>query len=244
MSILIENIAAPSGEQWKAAIRGMRNPMNSWEKTDSADFTDPLTGEREFVLGQADLELMRKLAKAGSDHRKYLRQLPVIMDVTAPLYWWKEADQYKVGTVTDSCSTMHRIQAKAFVRDDFSWEHLFNWMHEEDGDDTSYCTVKHHGPDESVLERKKYPLDILDETIWALNFYRNKYLETWDKRFWWQMIQMLPSSYNQKRTLSLNYEVLWNMYQARHAHKLDEWVRFCETIVREIPFFAEIFEIK
>lgn len=215
MSIKIENIVGPSPAQWESVILGCRNPFNSWSKSDSSIFKDPYTNEWEMKIGEADLALMRKLAKAGSDHRKYLRQLPVIMDVTAPLYLWKEEDQYKVGTVTNSCSTMHKIQAKEFTFDDFSYEHLSDFARDY----------------------------ILGETIHELNVNRTEFINTGDKFYWWQMIQLLPSSFNQKRTLSCNYEVLWNMYQARKNHRLDEWHVFCDTIVREVPYFAEIFEI-
>ena len=162
------------------------------------------------------MNLMKRLANAGSsDHRKFARMIPVWMDVTAPLYWWKEADQYKVGTVTNSCSTMHKIAEKEFTIKDFSCEHL----------------------DEACL-------DVLHTVMIALNYERQAYIDTGIKDHWWQMIQLLPSSYNQKRTWFLNYEVLWNIYQARKNHKLDEWRIFCETIVREIPYFAEIFGIE
>ena len=242
--IKIENITTVSEEQWNSIIMGCRNPLNSWEKSDS--WIRESECWCEFQIGEADMNLMKRLANAGSsDHRKFARMIPVWMDVTAPLYWWKEADQYKVGTVTNSCSTMHKIQEKEFVRDDFSWEHLFNWMHDDEhGEDTSYWAVEEYGPDGSIFPGKRYPLDVLDEIIFALNYYRNEFIETKDKRFWWQMIQLLPSSYNQKRTWFLNYEVLWNIYQARKNHKLDEWRIFCETIVREIPYFAEIFGIE
>ena len=241
MSIKIENIVGPSVRQWKSVIMAMRNPMNSWEKSDSDFYIDYSEDEADDMeIGSADMELMKRLAKAGSDHRKFARMLPVIMDVTAPLYWWKEADTYKVGTVANSCSTMHKIAEKEFTRDDFSREHLFDWMG-EDGESMPYCAALDCEADGSLVNRNKYPLDLLDETIFALNFYREKFLETKDKRYWWQMIQLLPSSYNQKRTWFLNYEVLWNIYQARKGHKLDEWREFCETIVCEVPYFKEIF---
>lgn len=222
MSIKIENIIPPSVSQWEAVIRGMRNPMNSWAKSDSTwdmiEDPSPINPDDMVYIkiGENDLNLMRRLAKAGSDHRKYLRQLPVIMDVTAPLYLWKEEDQYKVGTVTNSCSTMHKIQAKEFTFDDFSYEHLSDFARDY----------------------------ILGETIHELNVNRTEFINTGDKFYWWQMIQLLPSSFNQKRTLSCNYEVLWNMYQARKNHRLDEWHVFCDTIVREVPYFAKIFGIE
>jgi hypothetical protein len=203
--IKIENIISPSPEQWQAVIRGMRNPLNSWSLSDSQ------IEEDEFYIGEKDLTLMRNLAKAGSDHRKYLRMLPVWMDITAPLYWWKEADTYKVGTVANSCSTMHKITDKEFDLDDFSHEHLV-------------------GPSMSILKT----------TIDTLNYWRNAFKAYNNNEYWWQLIQLLPSSYNQKRTLFLNYEVLWNMYKARNAHKLDEWRDFCFIIENEVPHFKEI----
>ena len=189
------------------AIRGMRNPMNSWDKSDSY-YVWP--SDEEFHIGQNDYDLMVKLRNAGTDHRKFMRMVVVYVDITAPFYWWKEFDTYKVGTVANSCSTMHKIQAKEFTLDDFSYEHL--------------------GYDGRA---------ILDDIIDYLNFYREKYIdkdiESWNelkskKDIWWQMIQLLPSSYNQKRTVMLNYEVLANIYKARKGHKLDEWHEFCKWI--------------
>lgn len=183
---------------WEAAIRGMRNPKNSWDKSDSS--FEPVD------IGPNDLKLMKALTSAGSDHGKFMRMIHVQCDVIAPLYWWKETDQYKVGTVTDSCSTMHKIHAKEFTLDDFSHEHLCR------------CWVEH-----------------LDQTCDLLNLARTQFLETKDKRYWWQMIQLLPSSYNQRRTLDLNYQVLKNMYHARKNHKLDEWHVFCKW-VETLPY--------
>ena len=203
MAIKIENVVTPSPEQWEAIIRGTRNPMNSWDKSNSK--IDELT--EDFVVGNNDLTLMKKLAKAGTDHRKFMRMIVVYVDVTAPLYWWKEADTYKVGTVRNSCSTMHKITEKEFTLDDFSHEHLL-----ESGFNNCLLYV-----------------------IQCLNTWREKYLETNDKRFWWQLIQLLPSSYNQKATLMLNYEVLANMYHSRKNHKLDEWVEFCKWI-ESLPY--------
>lgn len=180
---------------WEAAIRGMRNPLNSWEKSDSR-----FDGDR-VVLGEQDLRLMRSLVAAGSDHRKFLRYLTVTCDVTAPLYWWKEYDTYKVGTVANSCSTMHKIAAKPFAVEDFSHEHL--------------------SPDS---------LACLRATVAQLNASREAYLRTKDKADWWQLIQLLPSAYQQKRTLLMNYEVLRNLYFARRNHKLDEWHTFCDAL--------------
>jgi hypothetical protein len=191
---------------WEAAIRGMRNPMNSWDKSDS-HFE---WGGKDFSIGEADLALMKKLVHAGSDHRKFLRQIMVSMDITAPLYWWKEFDTYKVGTVANSCSTMHKIHDKEFTREDFSFEH------------TDAMCAWHI---ESILN--------------VLNTSREKFLETKDKGYWWNMIQFLPSSYNQLRTITMNYEVLLNMYRARKDHKLDEWQRFCDVIAH-LPYFREV----
>ena len=201
---------------WEHAIRGMRNPMNSWKKSDSEfdreprnyfDEDDmPCTDLRRFVLGSNDLALMTRLRNAGTDHRKFMRMIVVYVDLTAPLYWWKEFDTYKVGTVANSCSTMHKIAAKRFERDDFSHEHLM--------DGGNY---------------------ILNSTIDMLNEYRAQYLETKDKKYWWQMIQLLPSSYNQRRTVMLNYEVLANIYKSRQNHKLDEWHIFCDWI-EKLPY--------
>ena len=199
---------------WEHAIRGMRNPMNSWDKSDSKYYNDPIYDEENplfihdnpiFNVGPNDQKLMGTLRNAGTDHRKFMRMLSVYLDITAPLYWWKEFDTYKVGTVANSCSTMHRIHAKEFALEDFSCEHLIF--------DTTI-------PDS--------PLEIMENTIATLNQYRDLYLQTKDKQYWWQMIQLLPSSYNQKRTIMLNYEVLANMYGSRRTHKLDEWREFCE----------------
>lgn len=181
---------------WEHAVRGMRSPMNSWDKSDSDFFYDPNS------IGEKDLELMRKLAKSGTDHRKFMRMIVVYADITAPLYWYKEYDTYKVGTVANSCSTMHKIHEKEFTLEDFSCEHL----------------------------KAIYALPALENTIYALNHYREEYLKTRNKEDWWQMIQLLPSSYNQRRTIMLNYEVLANIYKSRKNHKLDEWHTFCEWI--------------
>lgn len=210
--IKVERIVTPSPEQWDAVIRGMRNPKNSWANSDSyMTYVDDEAHNADaphcFVVGDDDLTLMEKLAAAGADHRKYLRMITVLMDITAPLYWWKEYDTYKVGTVANSCSTMHKIHEKEFTLDDFSHEHLT--------------------PDNVV--------DVLVPIIYALNDSREKFLDTGDKRWWWQMIQLLPSSYNQKRTVMLNYEVLRNIYKSRTAHKLDEWRELCKWI-EQLPY--------
>lgn len=216
--IKLEHIVIASPEQMEFIIEGMRNPMNSWNKSDSEAYIseDPkFKGIKKFYTGDADWALMKKLANAGTDHRKFMRQMPVYVRITAPLYWWKEFDTYKVGTVSNSCSTMHKIQEKEFTLDDFSHEHL------------TYA--------EKML---------IDEIILSLNRYRDFY-NNWDrydansknarhlyekKDAWWQMIQLLPSSYNQTRNVSMNYEVLANIYKSRKAHKLDEWREFCKWI--------------
>ena len=213
---------------WEHAIRGMRNPMNSWEKSDSGYCVQDLSRDCNncvhnhtnyptchcggFDIGPNDYALMKKLRNAGTDHRKFMRMITVYLDITAPLYWWKEFDTYKVGTVANSCSTMHKIAEKEFTIEDFSCEHLM---------------------DELDFERtfKTYLLITID----GLNEARNKYLETKDTFYWWQMIQLLPSSYNQKRTVMLNYEVLANIYDSRKDHKLDEWHTFCHWI-DELPY--------
>ena len=195
------DIRIPSIYGWTEAIRGMRNPLNSWKNSDS-DINEYGEGE----IGPKDLKLMKSLGTAGPSHGKYKRMITVYVDITAPLYWWKEFDTYKVGTVANSCSTMHKIQEKAFGLSDFSHEHL---------NETS--------------------LDILSKVIELLNDYRLKFIEQKDKTYWWQMIQMLPSSYNQKRTVMLNYEVLTNIYNTRKGHKLDEWEKFREWI-RGLPY--------
>lgn len=200
---------------WAAAVRGMRNPMNSWDKSDTYEERKPIYYNdkvhcviQELTIGDKDLDLMKKLVKAGTDHSKFMRMINVTCDITAPLYWWKEMDTYKVGTVRNSCSTMHKIHDKPFVLDDFSHEHLFI---------------------ESCFG-KNLSIRCLEMTIDCLNFHRSKYLETNDKDYWWQMIQLLPSSYNQRATWSANYQVLRNIYHARKDHKLNEWHDFCHWV--------------
>lgn len=228
--IKIENVETFG---WEAAIRGMRNPKNSWAKSDShkcpcADWdgdcpmvmndNEPAKGcdpdKYHFCVGENDFHLMQVLANSGPDDGKFLRMIHVQLDVTAPLYWWKEADQYKVGTVTDSCSTMHKIHAKEFELDDFSHEHIINSV----------------GMGAQEIEVRISPMQALLTTIECMNSYRKLYLETKDKKYWWQMIQLLPSSYNQRRTWDLNYAVLRNIYHARRNHKLDEWRELCAWI--------------
>ena len=196
---------------WEAAIRGMRSPKNSWDKSDSCWSSPDENGTDEpmYIIGENDLKLMKTLAAAGQDHGKFLRMIHVQLDVTAPLYWHKEADQYKVGTVTDSCSTMHKIHAKEFTLDDFSHEHLYS------------------------------PLQDLKPTVDLLNVYRERFLETKDKEDWWQLIQLLPSSYNQRRTWDLNYAVLRNIYHARKGHRLDEWKTLLDWI-ETLPYAKEL----
>ena len=206
---------------WEHAIRGMRNPMNSWDKSDSNfwDVFDDTVDLRAYYLksvdiGNNDLELMKKLARNGSVHAKYRRMIVVYVDILAPLYWWKEFDTYKVGTVANSCSTMHKIHEKEFTLDDFSHEHL---------------TTEETQTEIERIVKLPY-MHALEVTISFLNDARGEYLETKDKKYWWQMIQLLPSSYNQKRTVMLNYEVLANIYHNRKDHKLDEWREFCRWI--------------
>ena len=219
---------------WEAAIRGMRNPMNSWDKSDSLFFDNGEghvchIGEKHrgtetlglIEIGDNDHDLMMRLAKGGSVHAKYRRMITVTCDITAPLYWWKEFDTYKVGTVANSCSTMHKIHEKEFTVDDFSCEHLADDM-----------------TDQNILFSLEFintPKDIFSLTVDALNVYRDEYLKTKDKKYWWQMIQLLPSSYNQKRTVQMNYEVLVGMYRDRKNHKLDEWYTFCKW-VESLPY--------
>ena len=226
---------------WEAAIRGMRNPMNSWEQSDSGHCQRDLTRDcatcvhrdtgysactaGHFDVGPRDYDLMTRLRNAGTDHRKFMRMIEVYVDITAPLYWWKEYDTYKVGTVANSCSTMHKIAAKEFTLDDFSHEHLGVLIPAElnDGEEVfQNLTIEH-----------------LKNTIKVLNiqrgFYNRETNQDLKKKYWWQMIQLLPSSYNQKRTVMLNYEVLANMYKSRKGHRLDEWHTFCDWI-ESLPY--------
>ena len=243
--IKIENVETYG---WEAAIRGMRNPKNSWSKSDS--FCNPEwnncenCADRERCayifeqdgepfrakVGPKDLDLMTRLSNAGTDHGKFLRMITITADITAPLYWWKEYDTYKVGTVANSCSTMHKIADREFTLDDFSHEHLLSMANNDAGDalflnDANNIRVDGDG--------------LLCLTINVLNYYRGRYIKTKDKRYWWQMIQILPSSYNQRRTVQLNYAVLRNMYHARKNHKLDCWVTFCNWI-ETLPYAKEL----
>ena len=235
----IENVVTPSPEQWRSAIIGARNPMNSWDRSDSEFEEHCLENWPHDIvttfenLGPNDLDLMKRLRNAGTDHRKYMRMITVYVDITAPLYWWKEFDTYKVGTVVNSCSTMHKIAAKEFTLEDFSCEHL---MGLNDYEESSCWEDEFPQFEEKDGEMLFWtPIDILKHTIQGLNFYRERYLETKDKKYWWQMIQLLPSSYNQRRTVMLNYEVLANIYKSRKGHKLDEWRELCAWIER-LPY--------
>ena len=225
---------------WEHAIRGMRNPMNSWEKSDSNFFDDSEghvcnicqgRGSMSLIeMGPNDHDLMMNLRNAGTDHRKFMRMITVYLDITAPLYWWKEFDTYKVGTVANSCSTMHKIHSKEFTLDDFSCEHLLESKDVNNPND-SCCNLNWNWEGcENIA-----PIDILEETVSMLNKARKMFLETKDKKYWWQMIQLLPTSYNQKRTVMLNYEVLANIYKSRRNHKLDCWHTFCDWI-EELPY--------
>ena len=226
----IENVVTPSPEQWRSVIMGARNPMNSWDRSDS-DFTF-LSPDGDPAIGENDLDLMKRLRNAGTDHRKFMRMLPVHMDIVAPFYFWKEFSTYKVGTVANSCSTMHKIAAKEFTLEDFSHEHLFGPDDMLKYDERSDITKDNALAAVNVDGNWCYftPQGYVQMTCNILNHYREKYLETKDKKYWWQMIQLLPSSYNQKRTVMLNYEVLANIYKSRKDHKLSEWVDFCKWI--------------
>lgn len=242
--IKLEHVVLASPEQMEFIIEGMRNPMNSWNKTDSFNGCETYKGiskcldcdgirecgavNKYLIVGENDHSIMQRLSNAGTDHRKFMRMLPVYVRITAPLYWWKEFDTYKVGTVANSCSTMHKIQAKEFTLDDFSYEHI--------------CI--------------RQSMDIIKDTIDALNVFRDVYLNGGnlryensnvrcfgkkDKDIWWQMIQLLPSSYNQTRNVMMNYEVLANIYKSRKDHKLDEWRSFCKWI-EDLPYSELIME--
>lgn len=227
--IKMEHTVSVNAEQMKFIIEGMRNPMNSWSKSDSdwyviSDEEDKQSviehdsaNDLDYLLGHNDYELMRKLSMAGTDHRKFMRMIPVYVRITAPLYWWKEFDTYKVGTVSNSCSTMHKITSKEFTEHDFSTDSL---------------EVRYYNPIEFPGEQPVNATctDILRLLIINLNYYRKKYIDTGDKEYWWKIIQLLPSSYNQTRNVMLNYEVLANIYKSRKNHKLDEWVEFCKWI--------------
>jgi hypothetical protein len=241
--IKIENVSIHG---IKEAIRGMRNPLNSWDKSDSYStyVVDPDTlqeAEFEYFVGDNDISLMQQLAAGGPVHAKYRRMIDVYLDITAPLYWWKEFDTYKVGTVANSCSTMHTIHKKEFTREDFSDEHLITFKDIPDANNILVQNINSDYTSETVI-RDDAPVIMvgtdcmispnfaLSVTINMLNRCRELYLKTRDKRYWWQMIQLLPSSYNQRRTIKLNYEVLTDIYRWRKDHKLDEWREFCQWI--------------
>ena len=210
--IKVENIDVYGFE---AAIRGMRNPMNSWKVSDSGyveEYDEGGWSADVFKIGPKDLDLMKRLFKAGTEHRKYLRMINVTMDITAPLYWWKEFDTYKIGTACNSCSTMHKIHAKEFTIDDFSHEQL---------DYTSKCMLK--------------------DIISVLNKNREIFINSKNKQYWWNMIQLLPSSYNQKRTVQLSYETVFNIIKQREHHKLDEWIKFTD-ILKDLPYVRELMQ--
>lgn len=247
--IKLENVGLASPEQMGFIIEGMRNPMNSWEKSDSdicsmesgiecsycSDYAScDKTGDDKYHLGLNDHSLMQRLSNAGTEHRKYMRMMPVYVRITAPLYWWKEFDTYKVGVVANSCSTMHKIAEKEFTLEDFSCDHLTEFI---PGQKLKGWTLEDN--DLIVLDDESdhgySSVDILNITIKALNFNRKKYLETKDKKYWWQMIQLLPSNYNQTRNVMLNYEVLANIYRQRKNHKLDEWREVCKWI-ESLPY--------
>ena len=261
---------------WETAIRGMRNPMNSWVKSDSKYCSEydhpPIKGscqycpydnicnkseksmQQMYLVGSNDYDLMIRLRNAGTDHRKFMRMIVVYVDITAPLYWWKEFDTYKIGTVANSCSTMHKIAEKEFMLEDFSHEHLISEPYDVDNDelidgefedsglvlvvnnDNGWLGQCYHTASGNKCVEYLAPKILLDKyIISALNASREAYLKTKDKKYWWQMIQLLPSSYNQKRTVMLNYEVLANIYKSRKNHKLDEWVELCKWI-ESLPY--------
>ena len=215
--VKVENIDVWGFEH---AIRGMRNPLNSWAKSDSIKDTPS-----SYSVGKNDLALMKRLYKAGTEHRKYLRQIFVSMDITAPLYWWKEFDKYQIGVVTNSCSTMHTIHKKEFSLDDFSIEHV-----SDDALDIDCSNGKYSNK----------PIDALIDLIDILNACREKYLETKDKKWWWQIIQLLPASYNQKRTVTMNYENVMTIINQRTGHKLDEWKTLIDEFENNLPYVKTI----
>ena len=247
--IKLENLVLASPEQMSFIIQGLRNPMNSWEKSDSKvcnyiskgycdacekqDNCATYREETDFYLGGMDEELMQRLSKAGTDHRKFMRMMPVYVRITAPLYWWKEFDTYKVGTVANSCSTMHKIHEKEFTIEDFSTEHLG-------------VTIPAEKNDGEECYQNLWP-ERMNNVIEALNIARGFYIRETDpelkKDYWWQMIQLLPSSYNQTRNVMLNHEVLANIYWSRKYHKLDEWREFCQWI-ESLPFHELITEVR
>lgn len=248
--IKIENVEVVG---WEHAIRGMRNPKNSWDRSDSSECNmsgnyqckDCHRGTSDYCIGANDLDLMIRLSKAGTDHRKFMRMIVVYADITAPLYWWKEYDTYKVGTVANSCSTMHKIHEKEFVLDDFSYNKLFyaNLLSKEewiDGD-FDYSSISILKTVIEHLNKCRNQYNIAEEKLKRkdLTDAERKHIASQKKFYWWQIIQLLPSSYNQKRTVMLNYEVLHNMYHSRKNHKLDEWHTFCDFI-ETLPYAKEL----
>lgn len=247
--IKLEHVVLASPEQMEFIIEGLRNPLNSWKKSDSEMlYGDPYCAPEDFKVGNNDRSLMQRLANAGTDHRKFMRMMPVYVRITAPLYWWKEFDTYKVGTVANSCSTMHKIQEKEFTLEDFSTDKLYyidqemeDYIEANEGRDHLACVN---------------PMYLMNEVVGTLNYYRNlwiscdkalnanefygseeqrKRIKAAQKKYWWQMIQLLPSSYNQTRNVMMNYEVLANIYKSRKDHKLDCWREFCKWI-EELPY--------
>lgn len=224
----VEKMVTMSPEQWEIVIEGMRNPHDSWDRMDSymthvEDAETGVTAPFEFFVGEADQKLMENLRDGGPVHAKYRRMMPIWLTINAPLYWWKEFETYKIGTVCNSCSTMHRIHKKEFVYDDFSWEHLSDMADEGDH------FINH---------------EALETTIAALNYNRKKFLETKNKGYWYSMIQLLPSSYNQKRTVMITYEVVANMRKWRTNHKQDEWRTLCQYLVDNLPYVELTDEVK
>lgn len=237
----IEKYVTMSPEQWEIVIEGMRNPKNSWDRMDSymTYVRDCETGRQvasEFFMGENDHKLAMELVNGGPVHAKYLRQMPVWVTLTAPLYWWKEMDTYKIGVTTNSCSTMHKIHAKEFTREDFSCERLSDIFDFEPEIRDMAPVIEFETRTDVNTNYVLGPDDILDLTIKQLNRNRELYLKTNEKCYWENMIQLLPSSYNQKRTVFLNYEVLSNIYKWRRNHKLDEWHVFCDWVSTKIPY--------
>lgn len=254
--IKFENVILPSEEQWRAIILGTRNAMNSWEKSDScfgkcvnrerksscpSMMSCPIADDNNYHIGPNDLDLMKRLAAGGPVHAKYRRMITVYVDITAPLYWWKEFDTYRVGVEKNSCSTMHKIADKEFTLEDFSCEHLLDL--DDNGAGFDYPCVVRNPKNQNELvngECVAASLECLRLTIDVLNVMRHRYLKTKSKHYWWNMIQLLPSSYNQKRTVMLNYEVLAHIYQDRKGHRLDEWAIGFINFIKTLPYYEII----
>lgn len=231
--VKVEKLVA---DGFEASMRGMRNPLNSWAKSDSS-YTTVSDGENftnVYTIGPKDLDLCQRLIKAGPEHSKFLRQINISFDVTGPLYWWKEFDTYKINTTSNSCSTMHKIAEKEFTLEDFSCEHLLGW-----NDDFSAECVINYGHTPDGYPTGTVPIDLMNEIIKMSNVVRELYLKTKDKKYWWQMIQLLPSSYNQKRTITMNYAVARNIIKQRRNHKLDEWKQFLDSL-KDLPYAEEL----